>query len=218
MKKILFFVFAMAWGMEWTFCQHTVPQTELIKIKKTYYLDGEPFTGTAVAYDSVAKSPYTFTVVNGTAEGVRIWYYDEDMTKIRFIVPLVKGLQHGLYVGYNEDGTISFTLPQKKHNKHGIRYCYSDGGALWHIHHYRRDRETGVRTSFYTGTGNISTRSKFRKGQLHGRLYSYRNDESNGLQVVRRYKRGKIDGVVRTYNPEGEVIKKEKYKNGLRKD
>lgn len=142
----------------------------------------------ATHYHSTSKKAAYGYYVNQEKEGV--WRFYDRTGVLSSKEEFVKGVKNGAYVVYNLDGGISRETE------------------------YVNGEETGIRKT-YTRDGNLLTEGYVKDGQLDGLQKTYRNGIIN---VEGTYKHAVKDGEWLFYNDKGEILKREYYELGIKKN
>ena len=117
---------------------------------------------------------------------------------------------NGKYISYWEDETVYVTGDVKNGLKEGVWHTYNSLGELSNEINYLNGEQHG-KTAYYN-SGQLTLEGEFANGLKHGEWIGYNENGSCSSSV--RYKDDKKEGTQLFYDADGELVKKEKYKNG----
>lgn len=156
----------------------------------------------------------TLMAIRQFQDGVEVdtaYYFYEDGTTVKQVIPFMSGYEHGEFLSFYEDGTTQELISYQYGIKHGPAATYYANG---------RPKEDG----FFANNDKYDRWTCFRENGEQDYVLSYYDRELNGPFMVSResgtpfmtgtFHRNVLDGDVLFYNEEGAIIFKEIWNMG----
>lgn len=197
MKKIKNIIFIIAsLGFNYAFTQEINSNTPILKgepIKvskdevKEYNQDNIHIFKQRVS-SNYSKLGYSFP--DSLVDGTWLCYFDEDSSRLAFVLNYKNSIRSGVMIAYYLDGTLRFskTYKEGKLNGKSISFELDNPLKFYSIGNYKNDLPVGNWNFYY----------------LNGRLLNSKTYNENG----------EITGASITYNENGEKVIEDTYENG----
>ena len=174
-----------------------------------------------------SESPYE----NNKIEGIVKWYRDDGT--LEYEIPYKNDKKEGIGKWYRDDGTLEAETPYKNGVKDGIKKWYRSDGTLEQETPYTNGEQTGIQKQYRTD-GTLLVMNELKNGEFHGIAIQYRSDGSKSYETVFENsepiglsrvfdKDGKTvvreepyNGTINLYDKNGEVVRQDKYVDGVR--
>lgn len=97
--------------------------------------------------------------------------------------------------------------------RHGSWTIYNQRGLVQGVETYINGMKQGIALEFDETSNQISTKSNYHNGLLHGKMVIYNRAR---IKEERPYVNGKIEGTVKIYYDDGTLLEESPYQNGVR--
>jgi hypothetical protein len=113
---------------------------------------------------------------------------------------------------YYQDGSIKSEIAMTDTMRNGIAKYYSEKGHLLSTAEYKNDKREGWVINYITENGKIGTKAFYKNDLQDGQVFQYYKEGM--LFRESTYTKGRVNGVIKTYWPDGKVKAENTFKMG----
>lgn len=152
--------------------------------------------GEMIEYNKKTKYLTLTTMKNNVAEGLKAVYID---SKIHELVDMHMGLEHGVHIGFHNDGQVKFIANRTYGKLHGNYLEFEEDGKLRLVYNYTHDKLDGT---IYVWKDDSVTIWSCSDGKNNGETIIIRN---NRLHMIRTYENNMLHGPSYIWHPNGNL-------------
>ncbi len=158
--------------------------------------------GEVSEYDTKNKCLILTTVLRGIEEGLKAIYID---AKIRELVDMHMGLEHGVHIGFHDNGQVKFIANRAYGKLHGKYLEFEEDGKLRLKYNYIHDKFEGPT---YVWENDSVTVRYFSNGKNNGESIIIKN---NRLHMIRTYENCMLHGPAYIWYTNGNLAAYREY-------